>query len=221
MQRCRCPPADTVPERPSDRGERDCTAGLAMTIQIVAKQSSAPVAPDAWSVAKAQPQSKKARGAKQSSSVGAGLRDVRLRLQPSHNLRMEVRLIGVLEGFGLHHDGMDHIGLRVEGPRRIRVQLWTDRTTNTPRMRYRAKATFDSPAGVQRMFESLAAGRYPHGSRPQITLASGAVATSGRAVVGLAAMSLMPEPFREFVDALGDDLTGAATCATARPAPPG
>jgi hypothetical protein len=128
---------------------------------------------------------------------------------------MKFRLIGALEGFGLHHHGPDHIALRVEGSRRIRVQLWTDRTTTSPRLRYRAKATFDPPAGVQRMFESLAAGRYPHGSRPQITLASGEVATSGRPVVRLAAMSLMPEPFREFVDALGDDLHRAATRALA------
>ena len=44
---------------------------------------------------------------------------------------------------------------------------------------------------------------------------SWAVATSGRPVVRLAAMSLMPEPFREFVDALGDDLNRAATRALA------
>jgi hypothetical protein len=127
---------------------------------------------------------------------------------------MESRLLGVLEGFGLHHDGPDHLGLRVEGAGRIRVQLWTDRATSTPRMRYRARATFYPPAGVRRMFESLAAGRYPHGSRPQITLA-GAVATSGRPVVRHAAMSLMPAPFREFVDALGDDLNRGAIRALA------
>lgn len=128
---------------------------------------------------------------------------------------MEFRLTGVLEGFGLHHHGPDHIAVHVESPRRIRVQLWTDRTTSTPRLRYRAKARFNPPAGVQRMFESLAAGRYPHGSRPQKTLARGEVATSGRPVVRLAAMSLMPEPFRAFVDPLGDDLQRAATRALA------
>jgi hypothetical protein len=124
---------------------------------------------------------------------------------------MEFRLSGVLNGFGLHHDGPDHIGLRVEGGHGIRVQLWTDRTTTSPRMRYRAKARCDPPAGVQRMFESLAAGRYPHGSQPQVTLVNGAVPTSGRPVVRVAAMSLMPAPFRDFVDALGDDLNHAAT----------
>lgn len=128
---------------------------------------------------------------------------------------MEFRLMGVLDNFGLHHDGVDHIDLRVKGARRIHVQLWTDRTTSTPGMRYRAGATFDPPVSVQRMFESLAAGRYPHGSRPQMTLARGAVATSGRPVVRLAAMSLMPEPFRAFVDALGDELNRAATRALA------
>ena len=134
-----------------------------------------------------------------------------VRLLPSHNLRVEFRLSGVLGGFGLHPDGPDHIALGVQGRRGISVQLWTDRTTGSPRMRYRANAIFDPPAGVRRMFESLAAGRYPHGSQPQMTLGSGAIATSGRPVVRLAAMSLMPQPFREFVDDLGGDLNHAVT----------
>lgn len=128
---------------------------------------------------------------------------------------MDFRLTGAIDGFGLHHDGPDRIGLRVEGARRIRVQLWTDPKTRTPRMRYVVKATFDPSASVQRVFESLAAGRYPHGSQAHTTLARGAVATSGRPVVRLAAMSLMPEPFREFVAALGDDLSRAASGALA------
>jgi hypothetical protein len=128
---------------------------------------------------------------------------------------MEFRLTGVIDGFGLHHDGPDHIGFRAGSERPFGVQLWTDRTTDTPRLRYRATATFDPPAAVQRMFESLAAGRYPHGSRSQETLARGTIATSGRPVVRLAAMSLMPEPFREFVGDLGDDLNRAATRALA------
>ena len=71
---------------------------------------------------------------------------------------MEFRLTGVIEGLGLHRDGPDHIGLGVEGARSIRVQLWTDRTTRTPRLGYRAKTAFDPPASVQRVFESLAGG---------------------------------------------------------------
>jgi hypothetical protein len=65
------------------------------------------------------------------------------------------------------------------------------------------------------MFENLAAGRHPHGSRPQETIGRGTVATSGRPVVRLAGMSLMPEAFREFVEALGDDVSRAATRALA------
>jgi hypothetical protein len=100
---------------------------------------------------------------------------------------MEFRLTGAIDGFGLHHDGPDHIGLRIDGARRIRAQLWTDPTTDTPRLRYRATATFDPPASVERRFASLAAGRHPHGSRPHMTLARGAGATSPRPVVRRAA----------------------------------
>jgi hypothetical protein len=134
-----------------------------------------------------------------------------LRPQTGHNPSlMQFRLVGVIDRFGLHHDGPDHIAFRAGGTQRIRVQLWTDRATGRPRLRYRALATFEPPTRVRRMFESLAAGRYPHGSRAQETLARGAVRTSGRPFVRLAAMSLMPNPFRGFVGALGEDLGHAA-----------
>ena len=53
MQRRRCLPADPAPARRSDRGECDRAAGMAVTIQIVAKRKLAPAAAKCWIVAKA------------------------------------------------------------------------------------------------------------------------------------------------------------------------
>jgi len=50
---CRCLRADTAPVRRSDRGERDRAAGMALTIRIVAEQSSGRRGRDGSSWAKA------------------------------------------------------------------------------------------------------------------------------------------------------------------------
>jgi len=122
---------------------------------------------------------------------------------------MEFRLQGTVKGFGLHRGGPDRFSFRAGDERPIRVQLWTDRTENRPRLRYRAISAFVPTPDVQRAFQSLAANRYPRDSQPQNTL-DGDVATAGRAWERWADMPQMPHYFRAFVDQVGGELSREA-----------